>query len=166
LLQSAEQSIRNARLSPDRNRVAFDASRPGEPASVFVASIRDVPVAESDWMLVDRYASHPFWSAHGGFIYYTPIGTNPMIRSAVCARRFSSGSALVDEETIAVFTSIEMMMPAYLPGTPPIATAEEIILVLGDFTGESLRRKRPRVFYSLRDLRSIDDLDPVGDQNT
>jgi hypothetical protein len=34
LLESAERSISNPRLSPDRRFIAFDASRPGEPASV------------------------------------------------------------------------------------------------------------------------------------
>jgi len=29
-----------------------------------------------------------------------------------------------------------MMMPAYLAGTAPIATPDQIILVLGDFAGD------------------------------
>ena len=32
--------------------------------------------------------------------------------------------------------STEMLMPAYLPGTAPIATPDQIILVLGDFRGD------------------------------
>lgn len=36
LLTSIEQSVRNARLSPDRQWIAFDASRPGESPSVYV----------------------------------------------------------------------------------------------------------------------------------
>jgi Tol biopolymer transport system component len=136
LLQSAEQSIRNPRLSPDRRWIAFDASRPGEPASVFVAPFRQPPVVESDWVNVDQHASHPFWSADGRFIYYTPIGTNPMVRSAVRGRHFDLPSGLTDREPIAVYASIEMTMPAYLPGTAPIATTDQIILVLGDFTGD------------------------------
>jgi Tol biopolymer transport system component len=136
VLKSAEQSIRNPRLSPDRKWLAFDASPPGQPANVFVAPFREPPVGEPDWVLVDGCASHPFWSTHGDLLYYTPIGTNPMIRSAVSARHFASASGLVDGNTIAVFASAEMMMPAYLAGTAPIATPEEIILVLGDFTGD------------------------------
>jgi hypothetical protein len=136
LLRSDEQSIRNPRLSPDRTWIAFDASRPGEPASVFVAPFREPPVVESDWVIVDQRASHPFWSADGRFIYYTPIGTNPMVRSAVGGRHFDSTSGPTDREPIAVYASIEMMMPAYLPGTAPIATPDQIILVLGDFTGD------------------------------
>jgi Tol biopolymer transport system component len=136
LLQSAEQSIRNPRLSPDRTWMAFDASRPGEPASVFVAPLREPPVVESDWVVVDQRASHPFWSADGRFIYYTPIGTNPMVRSAVRGRHFASTSGLADVAPIAVYASMEMMMPAYLPGTTAIATRDQIILVLGDFTGD------------------------------
>jgi Tol biopolymer transport system component len=136
LLRSAEQSIRNPRLSPDRKWIAFDASRPGEPASVLIAPFRETPVVESEWVVVDQFASHPFWSADGRFIYYTPIGTNPMVRSAVRGRHFDSTSGLADREPMAVYASIEMTMPAYLAGTAPIATPDQIILVLGDFTGD------------------------------
>ena len=139
LLQSAEQSIRNPRVSPDRGWLAFDASRPGEAASVYVAPFREAPVVESDWVVVDHPASHPFWSADGRFLYYTPVGTNPFVRSAIRARHFASTSGLLDREPIAVYASMDMTMPAYLPGTAPIATANEIILVLGDFTGDIWR---------------------------
>jgi Tol biopolymer transport system component len=136
LLRSGEQSIRNPRLSPDRRWMTFDASRPGEMSSVFIAPYRESPVIESDWVMVDQRASHPFWSADGRFIYYTPIGTNPMVRSAVRGRWFDSTAGLAEGDPIAVYASIEMMMPAYLPGTAPIATPDQIIVVLGDFTGD------------------------------
>jgi hypothetical protein len=136
LLESAEPSIRNPRLSPDRRWVAFDASRLGEPAGVFVSPFREEPIPESDWVVVDRSASHPFWSADGRLLYYTPTGTNPLVRSAVRARHFASVSGLLEGEPLAVYTSTEMMMPAYLPGTAPIATPDQIILVLGDFSGD------------------------------
>ncbi len=35
-----------------------------------------------------------------------------------------------------MYASAEMVMPAYLPGMAPIATPDQIILVLGDFTGD------------------------------
>ncbi len=136
LLESAERSVSNPRLSPDRRWIAFDASRPGEPASVFVSPFREQPIPESEWVVVDRSASHPFWSADGRLLYYTPTGTNPLVRSAVRARHFASASGLVEGEPIAVYASTEMLMPAYLPGTAPIATPDQIILVLGDFRGD------------------------------
>ena len=136
LLESADRSVTNPRLSPDRRWIAFDASRPGEPASVFVCPFRDQPIPESEWVVVDRSASHPFWSADGRLLYYTPTGTNPLVRSAIRARHFTSASGLVQGEPIAVYASMEMLMPAYLPGTAPIATPDQIILVLGDFRGD------------------------------
>jgi Tol biopolymer transport system component len=136
LLESAERSVSNPRLSPDRRWIAFDASRPGEPASVCVSPFREQPISESEWVVVDRSASHPFWSADGRLLYYTPTGTNPLVRSAVRARRFASASGLVEGEPLAVYASTEMVMPAYLPGTAPIATPDQIILVLGDFRGD------------------------------
>jgi len=136
LVQSAEWSIRNPRLSPDGRWIAFDASRPGEPVDVYVAPFREPPISEADWIVVDRSASHPFWSADGRFLYYTPTGTNPIIRSAVRGRRFSAASGRPEGESIAVYASTEMAMPAYLPGTAPIAVPDQIIFVLGDFRGD------------------------------
>jgi Tol biopolymer transport system component len=135
-LQSAERSVSNPRLSPDRRWIAFDASPRGQPASVFVSAFREQAIPESQWVLVDRSASHPFWSADGRLLYYTSTGTNPLIRSAIRARHFASASGLVEGESIAVYGSTDMLMPAYLPGTAPIATPDQIILVLGDFRGD------------------------------
>jgi Tol biopolymer transport system component len=136
LVESAERSVTNARLSPDRGWIAFDASRPGTPADIFIARFRGEPIAESEWMLIDRSASHPFWAADGRLLYYTPVGTNPTIRSAIRARRFLEGSAGPSDESITVYSSAEMVMPAYLPGTAPVATPDDILLVLGDFRGD------------------------------
>jgi Tol biopolymer transport system component len=135
LLASVDRSISNPRLSPDLRWIAFDAWLPGEPASVFVAPMQNQVIPESDWVLVDRSASHPFWSAAGTILYYAPTGTIPMVRSAVRGRRFATVTGELDEP-MAVYASSEMLMPAYLPGTAPIATPDEIILVLGDFRGD------------------------------
>jgi Tol biopolymer transport system component len=136
LLRSAERSVSNPRLSPDRRWIAFDASPPGGPASVFVSPFREEQIPESAWQEVDRSASHPFWSADGRLLYYTPIGANPMIRSTVRARPFTSASGQVAGESIGVYRSTELLMPAYLAGTAPIATPDQIFLVLGDFRGD------------------------------
>lgn len=135
LITSADRSITNARVSPDGRWIAFEASPPGEPASVFVARMREQPISESEWMVVERCASHPFWSATGTMLYYTPTGTIPLVRSAVRGRRFLADTGALDEP-MAVYSSSEMLMPAYLPGTAPIATADQIIFVLGDFRGD------------------------------
>jgi Tol biopolymer transport system component len=134
LLTSAERSITNARVSPEGQWVAFEAAPPGETASVFVAPLNEQPIPESEWVVVDRFASHPFWSADGTMLYYTPTGTIPMVRSAVHGRRFAPTGAW--GERLAVFASSEMLIPAYLPGTAPIATPGQIVLVLGDFRGD------------------------------
>jgi hypothetical protein len=136
LLAHSDQSIKNPRLSPDRHWLAFDATRPGEPSSVMVARLRiDSLIPESEWILVDRAASHPFWSADGHLLYYLPTGANPMIRSLVRARRFEPQRG-PGGEPIAVYASSEMVMAAFLPGPTPIATPEQIVLVLGDFRGD------------------------------
>jgi len=90
---------------------------------------------ELTWAEVDRSASHPFWSSDGRLLYYTPTGTNPMVRSAIRARRFDTNGC-VGVESMSVFASNDMLMPAYLPGTAPIATPDQIILVLGEFRGD------------------------------
>ena len=42
----------------------------------------------------------------------------------------------VDQQPIAVYSSAEMVMPAYLPGTTPVATPDELHMILGDFRGD------------------------------
>ena len=136
LLSSPEWSIRNPRLSPDRRWIAFEASRAGQPANVYVTPFEERRLAESEWETVARSASHPFWSADGRLLYYTPTGVNPMVRSAIHARRFASDTGRLEGEPIAAFASNEMVIPAYLPGTAPLATTDQIFLVLGDFRGD------------------------------
>jgi Tol biopolymer transport system component len=138
LLESAERSLKNPRVSPDGRWIAFDAARPGESPSVQVAALgNDSPIPESAWVVVDRSASHPFWSADGHLLYYLPIGTHAPVRSvSVRARHIAPESGLPEGKPIAVHTSIEMMMPAFLSGTAPIATSDQIIFVLGDFRGD------------------------------
>jgi Tol biopolymer transport system component len=59
LLTSAERSITNARLSPDGRWITFEAAAPGEAATVFVAPLEKQAIPESDWVVVNRFASHP-----------------------------------------------------------------------------------------------------------
>jgi Tol biopolymer transport system component len=134
LIRSDQRSVANPRLSPDRRSIAFDAAGPGETPAVFVAPFDGRAIAESDWVIVEGAASHPFWSAHGRVLYYTPIGVNPLIRNTVRGRRLNDG--LPDGEPMDVYSSSEMMLPAYLPGTAPIATRDQIILALSDFRGD------------------------------
>ena len=135
-LTGSERSVTNPRLSPDRRWIAFEASRPGERPAVYVCPFRQQVIPETAWVIVDRPATHPFWSADGRLLYYTPIGTNPMVRTAIRARYFAPDSGLVEGEPLGVYAAHEMMMPAYLPGMAPIATPDQIILVLGDFRGD------------------------------
>ena len=58
-----------------------------------------------------------------------------MVRSVVRGRRFVADTASCDE-SMTIYRLTELLMPAYLPGTAPIATPDQIILVLGDFRGD------------------------------
>jgi Tol biopolymer transport system component len=136
LLRSDEWSLKNPRVSPDGRWIAFDGTRPGGPVNVYVAAFRPEPIAESDWICVERSASHPFWSADGAMLYYTPMGASTAFRSLVRARRFPKGSAGPEGEPIMVYATAELVMPAYLPGTAPIATTDQIICALGDYRGD------------------------------
>ena len=136
LLKSDDMSVTNSRLSPDRRWMAFEAARPGEPPCVYVSPFREELIPESAWVVVERSATHPFWSADGRFLYCTPRGPNPLLRTALRARRFSSASGLVEGEAIAAYSESELSMPAYIQGTAPIAAPDQILLVLGDFRGD------------------------------
>jgi len=153
LLVSAEQSISNARVSPDGQWIAFDVTSrgasgasalssgltlgPGGRPSVFVARMRtDERIPDADWILVDRSASHPCWSADGSLLYYLPTVPSLEFRNVVRARRFDapSGSPLGDSFT--ALTLSEMIVPAAMAGTAPIATKDRLVFVLGDFRGD------------------------------
>jgi Tol biopolymer transport system component len=138
LLRSAERSVKNPRVSPDRRWIAFDAARPGDLASVMLAPLEDTSeIPESGWVVAACAASNPFWSADGRLLYYLPTGGHAPVRSLVVrARQVFPESGLQGGEPIAVYASLEMMMPAYPPGATPVATADQIIFVLGNFRGD------------------------------
>ena len=137
LVSSAERSATNPRLSPDRRWIAFDATRPGGSPNVYVAPLgEDSAIVEGDWVEVDRDASHPFWSADGRFLYYLPTTPTRELRSVVRARRVGGESGLPEGEAFVAFASNEMIVPAIVSGTAPVATADRIFLVLGDFRGD------------------------------
>jgi Tol biopolymer transport system component len=151
LLSSAEHSISNARVSPDGRWIAFDAttrgvnrtlssgltSGPGGRPAVFVARLRlGDTIPEADWITVDRSASHPFWSADGSLLYYLPTVPSTEFRNVVRARRFDSTSGLPSGEAFTALALTEMIVPAAMAGTAPIATRDRLIFVLGDFRGD------------------------------
>ena len=150
LLSSAEHSISNARVSPDGRWIAFDAtlrsvnrslssgltSRPGGRPAVFVARFRVGDVIQpADWIAVDQSASHPFWSGEGSLLYYLPIVPTTDLRNVVGARRFDSKSGL-SGEPFTVLALTEMIVPAAMVGTAPVATRDRLVFVLGDFRGD------------------------------
>ena len=57
-----------------------------------------------------------------------------LVRSAIRARPIAaSGPA---DQPFAAYSSADMLMPAYFAGTAPLATPDQIVLVLGDFRGD------------------------------
>jgi len=153
LLMSAEQSISNARVSSDGQWIAFDAtsrgvsgvsalssgltSGPGGRPSVFVARMRtDAPIPEADWIVVDRSASHPFWSADGSLLYYLPTVPSLEFRNVVRARYFDATPGRPMGDSFIALTLTEMIVPAAMAGTAPIATRDRLVFVLGDFRGD------------------------------
>jgi hypothetical protein len=128
-------------LSSDGRMLAYvsDAGQEGTAPQIWLQPIGGAALLGDDCggrVLVDRSVSHPFWSADGRFLYYVPTGANAAIRSAVRARHFDGASGLPEGESIAVHASSEMVMPAFVSGTAPIATSDQIIFVLGDFRGD------------------------------
>ena len=151
LLSSADHSISNARVSSDGRWIAFDATarsvnrslssgltsglggRPG----VFVARFRlGDAIPQSDWIAVDRSASHPFWSADGSLLYYLPTVPSTEFRNVVRAKRFDATSGVPSGEAFTALALTEMIVPAAMVGTAPIATRDRLVFVLGDFRGD------------------------------
>jgi len=137
LVVSLERSVTNPRVSPNGRWITFDATRPGGSPDVYIASLgSSTMIPESDWVAVERSASHPFWSADGTLLYYLPTTPSAELRNTVWARRFDRASGQPDGDAFTVFTSTEMVVPAMITGVTPVATADQIIFVLGDFRGD------------------------------
>ena len=137
LLSSADRSVTNPRVSPEGGWVAFDAAAPGDQPAVFVASLgRGAAIPESGWMLIDRSASHPFWSRDGRLLYYVPTTPFTEFRREIRARRLDPASRRPEGEPSLMLRFDEVMMPAFLAGTAPIAAPDQLVFVLGDFRGD------------------------------
>jgi len=138
LLSNTELSITNPRVSPDANWISFDAARPGGPPNVFLARMRGrEPIQRTDWVIVEQGASHPFWSADGAFIYYLPAVPSTEFRNEVRARRFEPAANAALGAPTTAFASTEMVIPVAMTGaTTPVATLDELVMVLGDFRGD------------------------------
>lgn len=137
LLSSPEYSIANPRVSPDGRWIAFDATHVGGRPGVFVASFRvDEAIRQADWVAVDRSASHPFWSADGTIVYHLPTTPSTEFRNVVRARHFDPVAGLSSGESFTALASPEMVVPASISGSAPVATLDRMILVLGDFRGD------------------------------
>ena len=137
LLADPERSISNPRLSPGGGWIAFDATPSGGKPELFVARFHaGEAIRRDDWISVERRASHPFWSADGRFLYWLPTIPSTEFRNVVHARRFDGEAAPALGETFVAFASSEMVVPAGLAGMTPVATGDQMVLVLGDFRGD------------------------------
>jgi len=123
-------------VSPDSRWIAFDAARPGGPPTVIVAPLGDGLIPPEKWVTVDRRASHPFWSADGSLLYYLPTTPTSELRNVVRARRFDAIAGIPLGDPFTAFASAEMVVPAMISATAPVATHDQIIFVLGDFRGD------------------------------
>ena len=131
LLESREKSLTDPRVSPDGKWIAFDARDGVGRSSVFIAKFgRERPIPESEWVPVAHNATHPFWSFHGGVLYFL-TGS-----STVRARRIEPVSGHPEGGAFDVFTSPELSFPLWLPGTTPVATPTQIVFVLADLRGD------------------------------
>jgi Tol biopolymer transport system component len=137
VLSSPQQSITNARVSPDGQWIAFDAAHPGGPPTVHVARLRiHEAIPQEDWCVIDRPSSHPFWSADGSILYYLPTTPSSELRNVVRASRFDATAGAPSGDPFTAFMSAEMVVPANITATAPVATRDGIIFVLGDFRGD------------------------------
>jgi Tol biopolymer transport system component len=137
-LSSATRSVSNPRISPDGARVAFDATPRGGSPAVFVAPVsRDhMSVPESDWIVIDEDASHPFWSADGRLLYYLSIIPNHDLRSGARARRIDVISGRPEGDPFHAIALREMFVPTTVPGTAPVIASDEVVCVLADLRGD------------------------------
>jgi hypothetical protein len=100
----------------DGEWIAFDAARPGASPTVFVARLRrHEAIPQDDWRVIDRSASHPFWSADGSILYDLRTTPSSDLRNVVRAHRFDGSPGVTLGEPFTAFTSAEMVVPATSP---------------------------------------------------
>jgi Tol biopolymer transport system component len=137
LLSAATRKVSNPRISPDGRWLAFDATTPGGSPEVAIAPLgRDIPLQESEWIVIREPASHPFWSRDGRVLYYLATFPSIDIRSRVLARGFDPSTGQITSDPTEVLRLGEMIVPAMVSGTAPIVAPDQIIFVLGDFRGD------------------------------
>jgi len=137
LLGSADRSLSNPRVSADGRWLAFDATTPGRVPSVIVApfSLTSTP-PETEWIVVDERASHPFWSRDSRLLYYLATTPTVELRGLVRARRMSREPGGPEGDAFTVLMLREMLATTLVTGTAPIAAPDQILLVLGDVRGD------------------------------
>jgi eukaryotic-like serine/threonine-protein kinase len=136
LVSSIERSVTNPRVSPGGRWIAFNAAFPGGSPAVFIAPLRrGAPVPESEWVLIEDNASHPFWPRHDGALYYLPTTPNRDIRSVIRLRRLDASGRPQEDSSVAASLS-ELLVPTMLPGPAPIIAGDRMVLVLNDFRGD------------------------------
>ena len=136
LLSSAECSLSNPRVSRDSRWLAFDATPSGGSPSVYAAPLGLTPIPESEWILIEKGASHPFWSEDGELLYYLPITPNRELRAVIQARRFDATDKRPQGEAFKAISLKELLVPALIPGAAPVTAGDRVLLVLADIRGD------------------------------
>jgi serine/threonine protein kinase/Tol biopolymer transport system component len=137
LISSLDRTVANPRVSHDGHWIAFDAARPGGTPAVFVASIQgNGVIPESDWNLVADDATHPFWSADDRFLYYLPTTPTREFRTVIHARNFNRTSGNAEGDAFVAASLTEALVATQVPGTTPVVTRDQLLLVLADISGD------------------------------
>jgi hypothetical protein len=136
LLSSPSRSVSNPRLSPDGSRIAFDATSLGGAPTVMVAPFEhEMSIPETDWIVIEDRASHPFWSADGRLLYYLPLRPNNDLRAGARARRIAA-SGHGEGDAFEAIGFGERFVPTLVPGTTPLIAGGKAIAVLADLRGD------------------------------
>ena len=72
----------------------------------------------------------------GSILYDLATTPSSDLRNVVRAHRSDASAGVTLGEPFTAFTSAEMVVPGSITGIAPVATRDEIILVLGDFRGD------------------------------
>jgi serine/threonine protein kinase/Tol biopolymer transport system component len=137
LMSSPDLTVANPRVSHDDRWIAFDAARPGGAPAVFVAPVRGgSAIPESDWRLVADDATHPFWSADDCVLYFLPTTPTRELRTVVSARHFDPTSGGPQGDAFEAVLLTEAVIATQVPGTTPVVTQDQMLLVLADISGD------------------------------
>ena len=137
ILEASSGRIRDAGLSPDDRWLVFLLDKPSGHNAIYVAPLREEPIAEQEWVLVLEdlsYLDSPRWSARGNVLYFFSERDG---NTCIWAQRFDSSTGKPVGQAYALYHEHQARYGLNMPrGWGSIAAGPDMLIFpLGEILG-------------------------------